>query len=184
MTETRLFSKNMKCRKEVRRLYDASFPDDERIPWPVLTAGLNEHRRMYVHFDEGTFIGLSYVFLSRDIAYLGYLAVEEHLRLRGYGSQILQALRSELSDFRFVIDIEVVTKEAGNYAERKKRREFYLRNGFVSTGAGYYFYHVDYELLCAGAMVTADEFRDLIIEHWGHRARHAVFKVLKSDDES
>lgn len=184
MPETRLFSKNMKCRKEARRLYNASFPDDERIPWPILTARLDEQRRMYVHFDDGTFIGLSYVFIYRDIAYLGYLAVEEHLRFRGYGSQILQALRKELSDFRFVIDIEVVLKEAGNYEERKKRREFYLRNGFVSTGAGYYFYHVDYELLCAGGMVTADEFRNLIIEHWGPRAEHAVFKILKSAEES
>ena len=71
-----------------------------------------------VYYDEDTLIGLSYVFIHKDIAYLGYLAVEENLRNQGYGSKILQAIRKELSDCRIVIDIEVVDKNAENYEER------------------------------------------------------------------
>lgn len=180
MLETRMFSGKMDCAKEVKRLYNASFPDDERIPWHILTAGLNDSRRMYIYYDQDQLIGLSYVFIWQDIAYLGYLAVEENLRDRGYGSRILKTLRKELEGYRIVIDIEIVVREADNYEERKKRRDFYLRNGFVTTSAGYYFYHVDYELLSCGGPVSAEEYRSLIIAHWGPRAKKAIFKTIET----
>lgn len=179
MLTIRTFRPDSPDYEEIRRLYDANFPDDERIPWNRLTAQLSQSRIMHVYYDEDTLIGLSYVFIHKDIAYLGYLAVEENLRNQGYGSKILQAIRKELSDCRIVIDIEVVDKNAENYEERKRRKDFYLHNGFVSTGAGYYFYHVDYELLSANGIVKAEEYRDLILEHWGPIAANAVFRKIE-----
>lgn len=165
--------------KEIKRLYNASFPDNERIPWFRLFSQLDESRVMQAWSDDDVLIGLTYVFLHKDIAYLGYLAVEENMRGRGYGSMILKQLQNERKDYRMVIDIEVVTEDAENYEERKMRRDFYLRNDFAPTGVGYYFFHVDYELLSYNGAVSADDYRDLIRKHWGPFAAHAVFKELE-----
>lgn len=171
-------TKKTECLKEIRRLYNASFPDNERIPWFRLFSQLDESRVMQAWFDGDTLTGLTYVFLFKDIAYLGYLAVEENLRERGYGTMILKQLQNDLNDYRIVIDIEVVEEDAENYEERKKRRDFYLRNDFSPTGVGYYFFHVDYELLSSNGLVTADEYLELIRKHWGPFASGAVFKKL------
>lgn len=178
MLRSETVTKKTRNLKEIKRLYNTSFPDNERIPWFVLFRQLDEAKVMKAWYDDTLLIGLTYVFLHKNIAYLGYLAVEENLRDRGYGSLILKLLQEELKDYKIVIDIEVVTPEADNYEERRKRKDFYLRSNFVSTGTGYYFYHVDYELLSYGGIVTADEYRDLIIAHWGHRAEKAVFKTI------
>lgn len=171
-------SQNSKDLQEIHRLYDASFPDDERIPWKRIFSMLSGTRRMYAWYDGSLFVGLSYLFIHKNIAYLGYLAVEEHMRAHGYGTQILQSTLSALPEYKIVIDIEIVDEEADNYAERLSRRNFYLHNGFESTGVGYYFYNVDYELLSANGKVSAQEYLDLILEHWGPIAASAVFKEL------
>jgi GNAT superfamily N-acetyltransferase len=171
-------SENTDNLQEIHRLYNASFPDDERIPWKRIFSMLGETRRMYAYYDGDVFAGLSYLFIHREIAYLGYLAVEETLRNQGYGTQILKCILKELSGYKIVIDIEAVIEEADNYEERLKRKNFYLHNGFESTGVGYFFYNVDYELLSANGKVSAQEYLDLILEHWGPIAANAVFKKL------
>ena len=178
MLRTEAVSKTSEDIKKIQRLYDASFPDDERIPWHRIISMLGDTRRMYAYYDGDLFVGLSYIFIHRNIAYLSYLAVEEELRARGYGSEILRSILKDLSGYKTVIDIEVVDQQADNYEERIKRRNFYLHNGFRPTGVGYYFYHVDYELLSANGNVSAEEYLDLILEHWGPAAANAVFKKI------
>ena len=107
--------------KEIHRLYDASFPDDERIPWKRIFAMLGETRRMYAYYDGEVFVGLSYTFIHRNIAYLGYLAVEEGLRNRGYGSAILKCILKELSEKG--LDTSHIEKLSKQIADLKKKKE-------------------------------------------------------------
>lgn len=172
-------NEKLKEYEEVHRLYDASFPDDERIPWHRLLKKNDESRQMRAWFDNDQLVGLSYVFVHGNIAYLGYLAIEENLREKGYGSMVLKEICSAFEEYKVVIDIEIVTEEADNYEERLRRREFYMRCGFERTGVGYYFWYVDYELLSIHGIVTEAEFRDLIIAHWGPFAKRAVFKRIE-----
>ncbi len=164
--------------REIQRLYNASFPDDERIPFSRLLKEKNENRQMTAWYEDERLIGMSYVFIHQTAAYLGYLTVEESLRSRGYGSQILAGLLDIYKTRKIIIDIETVDPDASNYEERRKRRDFYLRNGFVRTGCGYYFYNVNYELLSAHGIVQAEEFRELILQHWGPIAEQAIFKTI------
>ena len=173
-----IFRKNNKDYQTIKELYDSSFPDDERIPWQRIVSQLDESRQMHVYYDDQRFVGLSYVFIHKNVVYLSYLAVSENLRDRGYGSEILRLIQKEFRDYKIVIDIEIVDPDADNYEERRKRKDFYLRNGFVSTGTGYYIYHVDYELLSCNGIVSADEYRELVLEHWGPFAKTAVFREL------
>ncbi len=173
-----LFRENNKDYQAIKDLYDSSFPDDERIPWRRIVSELNESRLMHVYYDDQMFVGLSYIFMHKNVAYLSYLAVSPQLRNRGYGSEILRLIQKEFKDDRIVIDIEIVDPDADNYEERLRRRDFYLHNHFVPTGEGYYFYNVDYELLSCNGIVSADEYRDLILKHWGHIAKGAQFRKI------
>ena len=161
---------------KIRELYERSFPDDERIPFVRLLNCLNGERIMEAVCLDGELIGMTFVFLSGDLVYLAYLCVEEDKRDHGFGSRILRRLYDAYPSKRFIIDIEETRPEDENYDEELKRRAFYLRNGFESTGIYYYIYNVDYELLSYGGQVSREEWHALILKHWGPRARKAIYR--------
>lgn len=163
--------------KEIERLYDVSFPDDERIPFEKLMSTRSADRIMHAYYDSDTLVGMTFLFFDGDLIYLSYIAVEEKLRDRGYGSKILAMIREMYADYRIVLDIEEVIKDSSNYSERKRRKDFYLRNGYSETGIYYYIYGVDYELLSCNGMVTRKEWHNLIRKHWGKFADTAVYKT-------
>ena len=163
----------------VRALYDSSFPDDERIPWNMLLKLQNEYRLLNAWYMDHTLAGFTCLFLYRDIVYLSYLAVPEAMRDHGIGTRILTMLRNVFPERTIVIDIEELRKDAENYEERVRRRNFYLRCGFETSHIGYHYYNVSYELLCCGGMISAEDFRDLLLFHWGPRASSARFYALE-----
>lgn len=167
--------KNYKDIKEIRRLYNSSFPDDERIPFKRLINNLDTDRVMYAYYDD-QLIGMSFLFLYNDLAYLSYICVEEDLRDKGYGSKILNKVKDDFKDYRIVLDIEEVVKNSENYEERKRRKDFYLKNGFESANIFYHIYHVDYEILHHGKDVNRDDWHSIIKKHWGKFADTATYR--------
>lgn len=167
--------KNYKDIKEIRRLYNSSFPDDERIPFKRLINNLDTDRVMYAYYDD-QLIGMSFLFLYNDLAYLSYICVEEDLRDKGYGSKILNKVKDDFKDYRIVLDIEEVVKNSENYEERKRRKDFYLKNGFESANIFYHIYHVDYEILHYGKDVNRDDWHSIIKKHWGKFADTATYR--------
>lgn len=162
--------------KEIHSLYDRNFPVNERMPFHRLMKGIGTGRIMHAYYDNDTLVGMTYVFINKDLVYLGYLVTEETLRNKGYGSQILHLLSDQYKDQRIVLDIEQLDENADNNEERKHRRNFYLRNGYEPSGTWYRFFHVNYELLCMHGKVTGDDYRNLILKHWGPIAKKAVFQ--------
>lgn len=167
--------KNYKDIKEIRRLYNSSFPNDERIPFKRLINNLDTDRVMYAYYDD-QLIGMSFLFLYNDLAYLSYICVEEDLRDKGYGSKILNKVKDDFKDYRIVLDIEEVVKNSENYEERKRRKDFYLKNGFESANIFYHIYHVDYEILHYGKDVNRDDWHSIIKKHWGKFADTITYR--------
>ena len=163
--------------REIERLYNASFPDDERIPFERLLATCSADRVMHVYYDGDALVGMTFLFFNDDLIYLSYIAVEETLRDRGYGSQILDLIRENYPEYRIVLDIEEVKPESDNYQERKRRKDFYLRNRYSETGIYYYIYGVDYELLACNGTASRKEWHELIRKHWGKFADTAIYKA-------
>jgi GNAT superfamily N-acetyltransferase len=108
------------------------------------------------------FCGFSNSISLGDITNIVYFAVVPELRSRGYGSQILQAIREKHPDSRIVVDIEVEedSKDDEELERRNRRREFYQRNGFDASPVDYVWQGEHYRLLSAGGTVTEKEFRD------------------------
>lgn len=146
---------------QVKALYESAFPANERIPIKHLLDDKIK-REFWAFFDGDLFCGFSNSITHGSITNIVYFAVVPELRSRGYGSQILQAIRRQHPDTRFVVDIEVEedSKNAEELERRNRRREFYTRNGFDASPVDYVWQGEHYRLLSAGGTVTDKEFRD------------------------
>ena len=146
---------------QVQALYESAFPANERIPMKQLLDDKIK-REFCFFFDKDSFCGFSNSISHGDITNIVYFAVVPELRCRGYGSQILQAIREKHPDSRIVVDIEVEedSKDAEELERRNRRRNFYQRNGFEASPFEYHWQGEHYRLLSAGGTVTEKEFRD------------------------
>ena len=163
---------------QVKALYETAFPENERIPIKHLLDDKIK-REFWAFFDDTlrknhgekgdseiaaphTFCGFSNSITHGNITNIVYFAVVPELRSRGYGSQILQAIREKHPTSRIVVDIEVEedSKDAEELERRNRRRNFYQRNGFEASPVDYVWQGEHYRLLSAGGTVTEKEFRD------------------------
>ena len=72
-------------------------------------------------------------------------------------------LKEEYQNETIFFEIEILDQNADNYHERKRRKDFYLRNGFKESGYGYYFY-VDYEVMIYGNQIEPDRWYNMFYE--------------------
>lgn len=110
-------------------------------------------------FDGETFVGFTYTAFNEEIAYLFYFAVAQGLRSKGYGACILGGLQTRYT-VPLALDIES-TKIGASDPMRKRRKAFYLRNGFSEAGFGANYYGVEYETLCCGGAVAKGQLKRL-----------------------
>lgn len=112
--------------------------------------------------DAGAFVGFMAVQTYGDLAYLFFLAIDPSCRSKGYGSRAVETLRSLYPDKKQVVDFEILDETANNYKQRKKRKEFYLRNGYKETGLFLSYLGVDYEVMCMNDDFDSDEFKEMM----------------------
>lgn len=118
-----------------RRLMLRAFPPEERIAFPLLVLNsLRRSVRFQVFYDGAQFAGLLYACFGNDLVYALFLAVNDEVRSRGYGSRILGQLKAEAGSRPVVLEIEPLDEGAANYEQRVRRLRFYERNGFRTTG--------------------------------------------------
>ena len=130
-------------------------------------------------YDDDLLVGFIHLVYFEDVVYLYYFAIEPDERGQGYGSKILQALRRRFSARRIILNIEAVDENCDNYEERKKRKEFYLKNGFREAGYSTREYGVEYEMLYLGGNVSYEEFLALIRKYFGRTLALMVKKNFK-----
>ncbi|MBQ1878521.1 MAG: GNAT family N-acetyltransferase, partial [Erysipelotrichaceae bacterium] len=130
MLKDRIITREDADLKAIGRMYDGAFPSAERIPFFMLRRGISEENIMHGYYLDEQLIGMSYVFLKEDMAYIGYFCVAKRYRRKGYGTQILHMIMEAYPDHRIAVDIERILPQAANLEERVKRKDFYLANGF------------------------------------------------------
>lgn len=120
---------------KVCRLYLTAFPKIERHRLSELFRAARKGDSEFLRFsDEGEFIGLAYMIIRSSVAFLLYFAVDDSNRNRGYGSAILEAIRTRYEGKDVVLLIESLHEKCDNMDIRIRRKGFYLRNGFRETG--------------------------------------------------
>lgn len=147
----------------VRRLYRDAFPLDERAPFFMLARkaekGLADWWGIY---EDGEWIGFFYVVADEKLAYVFYFAIDGQKRGRGCGTRALAALRAQYEGSRIFLAAEAIDPAAENYAERVRRKQFYLRCGMEELHTRVREGNVVYELLGTGGAVSGREYSRLV----------------------
>lgn len=115
-------------------LMKSAFPQNEQFPlWLLHLLALRKNVNFRAFFDEDQFCGVIYTVESSIYIFVLYLAVNDKIRSKGYGSQILQWLKQSTSK-TIVLNVEAINGNAANSKQREKRVEFYQKNGITDTG--------------------------------------------------
>ena len=148
--------------EELDRINKASFPENEYVDIRYLFECSG--RGVFVLRDEGVPAGFIVVYEKGEYVYICFFAVAPEKRSRGLGSAALKALAKEFDGKCVVADIEAPGSEFENDVQRLRRREFYIRNGFSSTGWFMYYMETEFEVMSAGAPFDMAGFRELLAE--------------------
>lgn len=166
MTELTLTSNYTPFIKPLKALYKEAFPQAERKPFFVITHGVKKGvARILVLQKAGEFAGFMVAWAGQaqnSAVLLDYFAVSPAMQGGGIGSRALELLAVEYPQRALVIEIERADDEAApNLEQRKRRRGFYLRAGFVPAGFYVNLFGVEMETLTLNGLVTAPEYRAL-----------------------
>lgn len=122
-------------KREVKALYTAAFPKEERMPFALMLLMSCLWNTDFFAFYEGdTLCGIVYTASLGQVTFILFFAVAEELRSKGYGSCIAKQLAAIYPNQKRIVSIEPCVEGAENRAERIRRKAFYAKNGFVETG--------------------------------------------------
>lgn len=162
---------NKECRKKVIKLYNEAFPKDEKIPiWLLKLLARKNKASLYGIYDSKKFIGLIYNIYYKDIVFVFYLAINKETRGQGYGSKVLEMIKQTYTMHRIILCIEHMDKNSDNYEQRKKRKEFYVKNGFKDANYSVNERGVVYDMLYYNEKdkkVELKEFIELMKSYFG-----------------
>lgn len=142
---------DLKYKDELEELYLSAFPKEERFSfWILEDCSKEDNSDLYAILDNDKFVGMCYIVNCDGAYYLMYLAIQDELRNKKYGSKILEDLKEKYKTLFLSIDKPIDEISV-------KRKKFYLRNGFYDTNKYYEDTGVCYEVLCTNIQYEITE---------------------------
>ncbi len=146
--------------KKIKQIYFDSFPQNERMPFPLMVAMSKLWNTQFLSFYDGDIpCGLIYFAVNRKLVFIMFLAVNEELRSNGYGSAILQEMQRRYPNKKIIVSIEPCVEEALDIEIRQKRKDFYLRNRFKETPYRMRLNGVEQDILVTNGVFSKKEFQ-------------------------
>ena len=128
------FSGKLNEYKDVCRLMRTAFPQNEQMPmWLLRVLALRKSVNFRAFYDDEQFCGVLYTAEDNKYVFVLYLAINDRIRSKGYGTKILDWLKQNTEKI-IVLNIEAINYSAKNALQREKRISFYNRNGIFDTG--------------------------------------------------
>lgn len=129
-------------------LYKKAFPKNERKPICIINHLMRKNKCDFLAIQSGEEnLGFFIILKDHNLVLVDYFAIKETARNKGYGKKSLEVLKDTYCDKRIVLEIESVGLGAQNEEMRIRRKRFYERNGFISTGAQMCIYNERMELI-------------------------------------
>ena len=120
---------------DIKRIYFEAFPKKERMPFSMMVAMSKLWNTQFFGFYDGDIpCGFIYLAFNKKIVFVMFFAVDKCCRSMGYGSSILQQIEKMHPGKEIIISIEPCDDNASDIELRKKRKSFYLQNGYEETG--------------------------------------------------
>lgn len=157
MITERTIIKNSQEYTKFKALYRKAFPRAERVPVKFLMSK-NIDGTLNACYDGELFLGFYSTLTFGDITHILFLAVDDALRGRGYGSALLERISYHYPYNRIILDIEAEDSTAPNNEQRIRRKAFYEKNDYAESGIEYRWRGVPYKILIKNGTITEKEF--------------------------
>lgn len=152
------------------QINDEAFPLSERMSFDeIFEFASDTNTDVLGIYDGKKPIGIVVLLKNSECGYIYFLAIDSHVRSKGYGSAAIQKMLEVYSDLQLVLDFEVIDENAENNAQRIRRKNFYLRNGFHETGNHTMLHDDHFEVVCSGGELRKAPLRDLLYIIRAHR---------------
>ena len=134
------------------------------MPFPLMVAMSKLWNTDFLGFyEEDTLCGFIYLAHNRKIVFVMFFAVDAALRSKGFGSAILQEIQKKYPTKKIIISIEPCDETAPDIEIRKKRKAFYLRNGYKETGYMIKLAGVIQEIIIANGEFNKSQFKRFFV---------------------
>lgn len=121
--------------KHIKKIFKYSFPKEERMPFFMMLLLTKIQDMEFLSFyHKDTLCGFVYMLSNQQITFIIYLAVDEELRSKGYGSAIISEIQRMYPNHKIVLYIDRPDVDAPDKEQRIKRKNFYLKNNFKESG--------------------------------------------------
>ena len=165
---------------KIYRLYQSAFPASEKKPFSMIRSMQKKGKSdVWYCVENGKFAGLVITINGPDEILLDYLAVAKNRRGQGIGSKMLKKMREQYAGKGVFLEIEIVDEAAENYEERKRRKQFYLKNGMTPMSIFVELFGVDMELLGFDCSLTFEEYHDFYRDNYNTWAAEHVKPMRK-----
>ena len=147
----------------IHSLYESAFPPDERMPFERVLqkrdAGVMH--LLSVESTDGEFLGFANITLCLDVLALNYFAILPQYQGRGFGTDVILALKALYPDRSIIIDIEDDDVDSDNPEQRARRRRFYERLGFSAMPYRISIFGVPSIIMSSGRQYSYDEYTQI-----------------------
>ncbi len=143
---------------KIKKLYFDAFPENERFNFNMMLKNENGHYETFGFYQNEEFIGFAIMLNSLDISHILYFATLPELRGKGFGAKALAAMSRIKKDNRIIVDIERELPDCEENEIRRRRKNFYLRNGYNETEVRYRWQDESYEILVSGGDLPKEDF--------------------------
>lgn len=152
--------------KELKKLISLNkeaFPKNERLEVDEIL-NMTKHKEVdfVAIYDGNIFVGYYLIFKNNILAYIYFLAVDKDLRGKGYGSKIIKFMEDYYRNYTIILDLEEIDENADNNFWRKKRKDFYLKNGYKECFYGMAYVGMRFEILVYKKNFNIEEYKYLI----------------------
>jgi GNAT superfamily N-acetyltransferase len=150
-------------RQQIDEIMKRQFPPEEymSIDHQLLLQDQGE-AEIWGLYEDQTLVGLTTLRVTREMAYLFFLAFDTPYQGKGYGQEAIRKIRDLYADKAITVDFELIDPNAKNNAQRKRRRDFYQKCGFVKTDWGLSYLGVNYEIFCLNKPFQIADFQSML----------------------
>ncbi|MBQ2957660.1 MAG: GNAT family N-acetyltransferase [Clostridia bacterium] len=162
----------------VYRLYERSFPDSERKPFPMIVKmHLKKKTDVWYFTLNGRFAGFASTINSDELILIDYLAVSEKLRGQGAGSKAIEALKESYPDKGLYVEIESPYEPGEDQKERIRRKRFYERCGMKPMNVMANVFGVKMELLTWNCEVDFERYHSFYRDEYSPWAADHIIEA-------
>ena len=148
-----------KFKKEIYPEYKSLFPAVERKPYFVLKKSFKNNYTKFVEIiNDKLTVGFFILFFIDSNIQVDYFGIFKKHQSHGYGSEALNMLKEKYEKYSMFVEVEKA--DCGESEEenktRKRRIDFYEKNGFKSINFSFSLFNVIYTPYCFNYEIPND----------------------------